>query len=1120
MSRLTDMDTGFLDDDKQMEVKLKKKPAARKSRKAPQAVEDGVLADFESVLSSADHEGVTDASKSLVSINPENTLSREGTDPMPASAQREKSPKLRELDFNRVSVRSRSGPPKSAQMPTVFTTSDDVFKPLVATLSAEWSSTTAEDCRHQVSVASAITYPTPDASVQDELEEIALPSNPMEERAGFDTILESEGFTMIDLESLPSARQFVPSPDNFDRQETHASADNGTLANSPQQGSISYPTLAPLSSRTISSSSTDLSRTGKPPPTSIPSYLAPPEEGESDLSSTVPSSPPVEFVQRDFINGSAPLARSPLRQAHTPPRTAKSSPKLPSPPNQSQKANRLVTNEKAKRTPPRLARVVRAGIALQGLLSPKATAPSLEPSPITKISNMGKRNALTPKERLDNLFVGFDSGTRRELRAGLRFGEELAKRQRLSSPEPSISEELAQAAVVQQNCHEKDKIWRGETGVEHTPLRCENNEARPPKSPRDTKVLDSEDALAAQTPATHFDGNKSCESIYYLDSEARERRWQLERKAVSRQIEDANTSQVIVIDSDDEDDNGEASTEAPATQPSPVKSGMTDADEDIWLAEAEEAQNSSRHMEADLFPPAEQVRQHEKAKEAISKPRRSLIPSPWKRGEDVDSTLLTNGDLSGIFWQRPKDARSLSSQPPPSSNTTSAEEPKRSFDVDKMLGASSARHEQTSATTESVLCPGAEDRLEHGEEQESLFEREPEYAERDEEMEKEEHLESEPESEARSRIDEETQEDTSIMPETVRVPVNFNDTTETSFQSDAGMGDNTELESPASSPSCPVAPRSALKGSRASLNIIDESASPTPRKVVFSRRSFCLDEGGMETSMRVRSGSFGSQSSLVSDDLHDAEVQDSKTVTAQKGKGGKGNEDERSSAGASRQPALVFWFRRLTGWGLKPAPTTCPAPASEGVIQQPPQESSMTSHAEENAQWEPTTTVLPTTSSQTSNNCPAQSDGSSDAPDPRIPPPPESLPTSGYFSDNHYKHLHILYLKSLTPNFTRPDSIRPGLKKCIRQKVYSGDGEFAWEITRRDAEVVERWIRSFEGRDARERVENWENKKQKYRKIEWDEWDLCKRLYSIVAGQEVRREQREKKEKQMVKKGW
>ncbi|KAF1833770.1 hypothetical protein BDW02DRAFT_639855 [Decorospora gaudefroyi] len=77
---------------------------------------------------------------------------------------------------------------------------------------------------------------------------------------------------------------------------------------------------------------------------------------------------------------------------------------------------------------PKLGRVVTAGVALQGLLDPSRITP--EPS----------QKALDEKrERLDDLFRGFSEGTRRELQAGLRLGEQLAERQPDEEPTPPIS---------------------------------------------------------------------------------------------------------------------------------------------------------------------------------------------------------------------------------------------------------------------------------------------------------------------------------------------------------------------------------------------------------------------------------------------------------------------------------------------------------------------------------------------------------------------------------------------------------------------------------------------------------------------------------------------------------
>tara|TARA_R110002003_G_scaffold70_12_gene6431 strand:- start:54699 stop:58373 length:3675 start_codon:yes stop_codon:yes gene_type:complete len=65
---------------------------------------------------------------------------------------------------------------------------------------------------------------------------------------------------------------------------------------------------------------------------------------------------------------------------------------------------------------PRLGRVVTAGVALQGVLDPSR----LTPEPSQKMLD-------EKRDRLDDLFRGCSEGTRRELQAGLRLGEQLAQ---------------------------------------------------------------------------------------------------------------------------------------------------------------------------------------------------------------------------------------------------------------------------------------------------------------------------------------------------------------------------------------------------------------------------------------------------------------------------------------------------------------------------------------------------------------------------------------------------------------------------------------------------------------------------------------------------------------------
>lgn len=78
---------------------------------------------------------------------------------------------------------------------------------------------------------------------------------------------------------------------------------------------------------------------------------------------------------------------------------------------------------------PKLTRIVRAGIALQGVLKPKHGSAERSSSAAGPGSCPEPAFAKSPKQRMDDLFSGFGPGTRRELRAGLRLGEELAKRQ-------------------------------------------------------------------------------------------------------------------------------------------------------------------------------------------------------------------------------------------------------------------------------------------------------------------------------------------------------------------------------------------------------------------------------------------------------------------------------------------------------------------------------------------------------------------------------------------------------------------------------------------------------------------------------------------------------------------
>ncbi|KAI4216281.1 MAG: hypothetical protein LQ351_001291 [Letrouitia transgressa] len=267
---------------------------------------------------------------------------------------------------------------------------------------------------------------------------------------------------------------------------------------------------------------------------------------------------------------------------------------------------------------PKLARVVRTAIALQGALSPTAQASSDSTTSGTK----------SPKERLDEVFSGFGAGTRRELRAGLRLGEELAKRHR-STP----------ATVTPIDVHQEDVFAPDSSPVRpgSSPMSQINeysltvpdlgnktycssiSNAQLPSPVRSEVEIGEYDQMSwrASTPVradavspptaenTGSLGPETCNQPLYESMMTMEARWQREREAVSKQIEMANSSQVIVIDSDN-DEGADIDKE---------ESGLGD----IWQEEAHLSYTQESASNApDIVAPKESA-----------KPRRSQLPSPW-----------------------------------------------------------------------------------------------------------------------------------------------------------------------------------------------------------------------------------------------------------------------------------------------------------------------------------------------------------------------------------------------------------------------------------------------------------------------------------------------------------
>ncbi|KAL9609265.1 MAG: hypothetical protein Q9167_005949 [Letrouitia subvulpina] len=388
------------------------------------------------------------------------------------------------------------------------------------------------------------------------------PEDPNNEHEEFDSVLESEGFSMVSVSTLSSAQQNPTSP---------------TISLSPKDARQSaFPTehqITPATSR-------------------IP-----------------PANPPA----LNTIQG----LRSPR------------------------------PIDKPTEGTPKLARVVRTAIALQGVLSPNRQ--QLPASPMAEASSNSTRSGgKSPKERLDKVFSGFGAGTRRELRAGLRLGEELAKRHQsispavtpkdvdkedvfapdplLVRPESSTTSQMNGYSLTVPDLGTKSHYPPVPNAQLPSPARSEVDIGEDDQMNWRTSTPVRTDAFSLSNPedSESFGPETSNQPVYYESMMAMEARWQREREAVSKQIEMANSSQVIVIDSDSDE---EASIDEEEGELG-----------DVWQEEA--------HLST-TKEPASDVLDIVAQKDSV-KPRRSQLPSPWLKKQyktDIGESSLPNLDL-------------------------------------------------------------------------------------------------------------------------------------------------------------------------------------------------------------------------------------------------------------------------------------------------------------------------------------------------------------------------------------------------------------------------------------------------------------------------------------------
>jgi hypothetical protein len=1066
------------------------------------------------------------------------------------------SPELRQIDLNRVSVRPRALSTKSiTEDHQGINNSSSSEKP------ARSSMNKPIDIR-KVSVNSAVSYPTPSptSSYRGDSDDIGVGADaedlPEAGHVGFDTVLESEGFTMIDLDTVPSARQYLSPIEDETRPE-----------NSAVEQTILSPHMSSSAVETRSESAGSAERVSETPPTIDYPTL---NVDETELSSTVPSSPPASEKEKSLLR----IPTSNLRKV-TP--ITFSSPRLPSPPKQI-----------VRRTPQHQHRgsagAVFAGIALQDVVSPD--------HPSEKSSTRGKA-PLSQSIEDDGIFGGFDAGTKRELRAGLRFGEELAKRQS-SSPPAQTKPDNAFGKQTSLHMFEKEdiqpvtgrqpqtQIWRGETTVQRTPIQMSN-----PTVPKQTAFS----GAFIQTPENPV-SRKREQTL--MDTQARrEREWQLEREAISRQIQNASESQVIVINSDDDESEaainipGSIGTANKVNEPlaaEPISSLDDDDDNDIWLAEAKNSssphtqqQQPIRPTGSTLFPEAEQKKQQEICREVVSRPRRSLIPSPWKRGDDVPppeepSTLLSTNleDQTGIlFWDQQATRVTKFGAREVQRDQLRPRRGSGKFDIDLMVGTPRKQqdHDSRLDLTGTRLAESIQD--EHTSQEID----EPDMV--DQSITPSIQQEEEFQDNTNNNIGE---PDAISSPEPpLRIPVHFNDSSielSISPQTQGGHGHRpAPLQSPfkdgntrsESSPPRPLTPRSAMKGARQTFGQdIGFKRPETPtmsRKVIFSERSRGVDIHGLESSFSMKSGSSDDSVAgqlreqlgrelLASEEAmetsHEEEQEDTSELESDQQQVHEATTVEadtvpKPSDSKSGWRSWVWGEKNKTSTESETARQSDSPSASTETKSSKPQPVTTKDDPAHHPAWTQTISSIPSTSLHRSELSSPPSSTSKPAiklPSYLLPPSYPSDPTrsiaiplatTGTFTNTHFRTLHIIYRKSLRPKFHAPKHIRPAVRRLLGTQMEIDEteqgierGVMTWTLGEGECEVLERFMQEIEldygvfpasgPGQGEARPENGNGKQQPVL-WGWNVEQLAHWLCRIVVGEVVREEEARAKAK-------
>ncbi|OJD21188.1 hypothetical protein ACJ73_07475 [Blastomyces percursus] len=869
--------------------------------------------------------------------------------------------------------------------------------------------------------------------------------DPTTQHREFDSILESEGFSMVSLDTLPSARQQL----------------NHSFQSAVSQGIINSMKRSPK--KEVLGKSKSESRHAGLSTSSIP------KRDNAYMTSSEPR-PTSQLSQQ--------VGRSPRRINETPGTRFPSSQQPPAPaiqPTRPPKKTRLV----------KLVRVIRAGIALQGVLIRRRRNSRLQsPFPSPGQTRGDDREAV--KQRLDALFRGFGSETERELRAGLRFGEQLANRlqesesgKRQEEPGPVAESPMAPDGFA---ANERNDVWYPDIG---------NAESRSAASYSVKKHINRELDGKSQLMSSPSNKNQSPQLLLGSEMARREAQWQREREAISRQIQQANSSQVIVIDSDE----GSPERHPPDNEDPKehhANDQMEEEDyEDIWQQEAREAESQS---ESASFV-------------ELIKPPRRVLPTPWKRNVDIVDHSPGEEATPGPdpYWATRTNVYPLL----PSGKTETAKFREQNDESSSLLGSpeSATRrfYQQNNVSPES-----ASSQPEHPEDQPPMRSTTiPTFAA----------------SYGRNESpysDGQVSDAHAIYPQWAPPPEIGKKETGHTSPDNGDISSQPSVEDDHLYPELPSNSVNSSRNSPGAKEIYSEPESPniTPRM----RQDYQHDQepstiqlqSPIETQQEPRPSSwFHKLTDLAPSWL---------TTPASRKVERKQPESIRNPASPASPASPVSQTRELSveSPSVQMSPPTQRYSVSGSLAQLLSTESSL---IQQSPVGEPVAQASPSQESPARESLPEEppahqrfhqpikrmmvdtgtqfSSPPISKPKPQIRRQPPSqrkaLAISGYFTDDHYAALRHLYHKAKRSPGSFCYIETPDRNEILGQRIYSADGVYSRRITEMQIAIVDKFRRDLSV-DSRRRGGTG--------KVEWSETELLRRLFSIIVGEQVRRERK------------